>query len=262
MNNPPREEQAGKSRVGLRRLLALHRTLGLASALFVMVLAVTGLALQHSARMNLDSSFLRWELWLSWYRIEVPDITVGYVDGNSSIALIGNSVYFNATPVASDVSDLQGFVGVGQMFVAASADSLLLINENAQLVEVLSAVHGIPDSIRALARDPQGSLLINTTAGVFKADLERLTFEPSDMISTTVDWSSPVQLDSSLISRVRSDYGDTLISWERFMLDLHSGRILGDWGVILMDTMAVFFLLMAGSGVWIWSRRRSNTRTR
>ena len=49
----------------------------------------------------------------------------------------------------------------------------------------------------------------------------------------------------------------SLISWERLLLDIHSGRVLGSLGVVLVDLMALLFMLMAASGVWIWSRRRN-----
>jgi len=41
------------------------------------------------------------------------------------------------------------------------------------------------------------------------------------------------------------------------LLDIHSGRVLGSLGVVLVDLMALLFMLMAASGAWIWSRRRN-----
>ena len=52
-------------------------------------------------------------------------------------------------------------------------------------------------------------------------------------------------------------YGLTL---ERVLLDLHSGRVLGSAGVLLVDAAAILFLLLAISGLWLWSRRRTSTR--
>jgi hypothetical protein len=43
---------------------------------------------------------------------------------------------------------------------------------------------------------------------------------------------------------------------ERVILDIHSGRILGQAGVLLIDFMAILFLLLAMSGVWMWVKYR------
>ncbi len=38
---------------------------------------------------------------------------------------------------------------------------------------------------------------------------------------------------------------------ERVLLDVHSGRILGAWGVYLVDAAAVLFLGLVLSGLWM-----------
>ena len=40
------------------------------------------------------------------------------------------------------------------------------------------------------------------------------------------------------------------------LLDLHSGRIFGEYGVYLMDAAAVALLWLSGSGLWVWWQRR------
>ena len=44
------------------------------------------------------------------------------------------------------------------------------------------------------------------------------------------------------------------------MLDLHSGRILGSWGVYLVDAAAILFMLLAITGVWLWGKRRASAQ--
>jgi uncharacterized iron-regulated membrane protein len=146
--------------------------------------------------------------------------------------------------------------------VAASPERLFLISSTAELIEILGAVHGVPGQIEALATDAQNSLLIRTAEGVYRADLENLDFDSLDQNNTQLDWSAPAQLNPDLVARIRNNYGDLLISWERLILDIHSGRIIGQWGVILVDVMAILFLTMAVTGVWIWSRRRSGKQPR
>jgi uncharacterized iron-regulated membrane protein len=37
---------------------------------------------------------------------------------------------------------------------------------------------------------------------------------------------------------------------ERVILDLHSGRIVGDWGVYVVDGAALLFLALVITGMW------------
>ena len=262
MSNQKQVKVTGGPRVGLRSLLALHRTLGLISAFFVIVLSLTGLALQHSSRFDFDSRFLRSQAWLSWYGIEVPDISKSFVNGSNSISLISDALYFDATLVIEGVPDIKGFVTQENGHVAASPNRLFLFGRAGELIEILGAVHGVPGQIEALAQGAGNSLLIRSVEGVYQADLENLDFAQLDQSETQLNWSQPVRLGPDLSARVRNNYGDVLVSWERLILDIHSGRIIGQWGVVLIDVMAILFLTMAVTGVWIWSRRRSGEQSR
>ena len=53
----------------LRSLYLWHRYIGLAAALFVIVLTVTGLLLNHTEELGLDSSSVQSDTLLDWYGI-------------------------------------------------------------------------------------------------------------------------------------------------------------------------------------------------
>jgi uncharacterized iron-regulated membrane protein len=36
------------------------------------------------------------------------------------------------------------------------------------------------------------------------------------------------------------------------LLDLHSGRIVGGWGIYLVDIIALLFIIIAITGIWMW----------
>lgn len=44
------------------------------------------------------------------------------------------------------------------------------------------------------------------------------------------------------------------LSWDRVLLDLHTGRFFGDWGVYLMDAAAIVLLLLTFTGIYNWYR--------
>ena len=47
-------------------------------------------------------------------------------------------------------------------------------------------------------------------------------------------------------------YSGSPLSYERVLLDLHSGRIFGRVGVLVVDAAAVALLLLALSGFYMW----------
>jgi len=46
------------------------------------------------------------------------------------------------------------------------------------------------------------------------------------------------------------------ISWQRVVLDMHSGRWFGPLGPWIVDLAALVLLFLACSGFWIWYSRR------
>jgi uncharacterized iron-regulated membrane protein len=46
------------------------------------------------------------------------------------------------------------------------------------------------------------------------------------------------------------------LTLERLILDLHSGRIFGAYGIYVMDAAAIVLLWLSGSGLWVWWRRQ------
>jgi uncharacterized iron-regulated membrane protein len=43
---------------------------------------------------------------------------------------------------------------------------------------------------------------------------------------------------------------------ERVFQDLHSGRLLGPWRIILVDIVALLLIISALSGAWMWYKKK------
>jgi hypothetical protein len=231
--------------------------MGVVSALFIILLSFSGLILHHSSLFDLNDQFIDSSGLLSWYDIEVPDISIAYRAGQHGVQLIAESIYFDSVRLPGSYPDLKGLVATDFGFVAASASQLLLLTDRGEVIEVLGRVNRLPMGIRRIGSSGSGQLVLETNAGLFDADLERLRWSQSVSAESQLDWSESSATDEELTSQVRSDYAASLISWERLLLDIHSGRALGSLGVVLVDLMALLFMLMAVSGVWIWTRRRN-----
>ncbi|MBT8117819.1 MAG: PepSY domain-containing protein [Gammaproteobacteria bacterium] len=255
MTRHPKHKSAGRR---LRSLYLWHRWIGLTAAAFVIVLSLTGLALNHTGEMALDSRYVESPALLDWYGIRAPDEVTAFRAGPLTIASIGRQVYVDNVLLPNIEPPLAGAVQLDEFVVVALADSLLLLTRAGELVERLGSVAGIPADILSVGVTPDQRLVLQTASGYQATDAGLIDWKRT--APAEVAWSAPVQPEPALVSALQQRYRGTGLSVERVMLDLHSGRILGAWGVWLMDGAAIVFLLLAFSGIWLWGRRRASAR--
>ena len=232
--------------------------MGIVSALFVVLLSISGLALHHSLSLGLNARFTNSDLLLNWYDIEVPDITLSYTVDEHSVSLIADALYFDDIRMPGVFSTLQGLVGTSFGYLAATDTQLILISEAGELIEILGSVHGVPQGIQHIqgsSNSADGTVYVSTRAAALQVNLNTLQWVNAE--ASIRSFNTLAKLDGDKTAAIQKDYGDSLLSWERLILDIHSGRVLGGMGVFLVDLMAILFVLMAMTGVWIWSRRRS-----
>lgn len=231
--------------------------MGLVSALFVILLSISGLVIHNSPRLNLDQRFINSSSMLSWYGIEAPDITISFSQGEHQASLIADAIYLDSQRLVGDYNSLTGLLATDFGFLIGTSEELLLVTADHELIEVLASVHGIPRGMTAIGGGAGGEIYLRSNEGIFAADLDALSWLATSPSPQQVQWSRETELAPQLIESIKSDYTGSLLSWERLILDIHSGRFLGGFGVLLVDIMALLFMFMGITGVWIWSRRRS-----
>lgn len=231
--------------------------MGIISALFVILLSVSGLVLHYSPALSLDNQYIDSSLLLGWYRMEVPDITQSFADSDHRVSLIADTLYFDVASLPGNFYDLKGLVSSDFGYIVATSNQLVLLTGAGELVEILASAHGLPDGIQRIGSSANGQLYLQIPVGLVEADVDALNWVRSNIAESLIQWSAPSAADQLLVSQIHADYAAALISWERLILDVHSGRVLGGVGVLLVDIMALLFIFMAATGVWIWSRRRS-----
>jgi len=242
----------------LRSLYIWHRYFGLAAAVFVILLSVTGIALNHTDSLHLDTSYVQSDTLLDWYGIHAPAAISSYRTGASTISQVGDQVYWNAHRMAAVEPPLRGAVAFADLVVVALDASLLLYTDHGELIEQLGPAAGVPAPIQAVGIRSGGELVIKTTSGNYLTDENFLGWKT--LADSGITWAAAAQPGQELAQALRRAYRGSGLPLERVLLDLHSGRILGEAGVWLVDAAAVLFLILAASGVWLWGRRRASAR--
>ncbi|HET8730594.1 MAG TPA: PepSY-associated TM helix domain-containing protein [Moraxellaceae bacterium] len=222
-----------------------HRRLGIVSALFVLVLSVTGFLLNRSHELGFDRAPLENSLLRRLYGLAPGSAQAGVVHALPSgdlraeggqLRLAGHAI--GACP------HLVGVVEQSSQVLAVCSNRLWLLTPTGEVIDQADSVRGIPEGLSAVGQG-QGQVLLRHGEESLAVDLGDLSIKPA-IAPPSVAWSGVPAAD---------DRHDD-INWERVLLDLHSGRLFGPWGVRLVDTMAILFAILAISGLIISWRRR------
>lgn len=245
-----------RHRIKLKSLYVWHRYVGLAAALLVAVLALTGIVLNHTEGLRLDERFVRAAWILDWYGIRAPEASTSYITPRARVTLLGRQLYIDDRALIGEYDRLIGAAGLADQVIAAVDDRLLLTSPQGDLLAELTDLDGLPPGISALGTDGGGGLVIATAAGHFRPDADFTHWERLPATQADIVWARPDTLPSERRLALERIYRSRILPWERVLLDVHSGRFFGVFGVWIMDGAALLMLFLAGSGVLIWLKRK------
>ncbi|WP_158675397.1 PepSY domain-containing protein [Thiohalobacter thiocyanaticus] len=243
-------------RLKLKSLYVWHRYIGLTAALFVLILAVTGLLLNHTERFAFDSRHVHNDWVLDWYGIEAPERYTSYALEGDHITLFGRHLYHNLHELEGEHEGLIGALRVGDLVVVAVDREILLLMGDGELVERLGGSEGVPSGMRRLGLDSDGALVVEGGHAYYQPDADFIRWRHWEGDPDTVTWTQADTLPDKLYEELVEHYRGEVLPVERVLLDLHSGRILGRHGYLVMDIAAVLLIALALSGSLIWLRRR------
>lgn len=238
----------------LRSLFLWHRYLGLTAAAFVIVIAVTGLLLNHTAELALDQRKVSSDTLLNLYGIPQHLPATSYAAGTHWLIQINDQLYLDRKPITGQPGKLHGAIAIQGMLAAAVGDALLLLTPDGQLIERQSAGRGLPCAPAALGRSANEHAVLRCQDGAHYHSADLLDWQTGAVTDTA--WSQPATPAAGLMAQTQRQARHSTLDLERTLLDLHSGRLFGSFGVIVYDLAAILMLLLAITGVWHWARRK------
>lgn len=245
-----------KQRFKLRSFYVWHRYTGISAALLVLIACVTGILLNHTEKIGLDSSFVHSDWLLDWYGIQAPDELLTYNVGDRFITLMGPHLYLNRREIEGNHYNLVGAINTGDLIVIAASDSILLLTSRGEMVEKLGSRDGVPAGMQRIGTDEAGKLVIKGSHDLYQPDADFIHWHRIEPNGPDITWSKMVLLAPDLKSSLQQHYREEVLPIERIILDMHSGRFLGSWGPWLMDAAAIALILLSLSGSWMWFKRR------
>lgn len=231
-----------------------HKKIGVFVALFASLLVISGIALNHSQQLKLNTSYIQTEWLLDLYQIQSASEPVGYLTSGTRVIQVGERVYFNGGEIAKDVSTLIGMIDIDDMYIVAYDGQLTLLTKAGDIIEHISGAEGVPAGMTAIGYDDQANVIIKAAHGFYRVNLDSLDWKEFDQLEAT--WSEAALIPEQVKAELLKQYRGSGLTIERVLLDIHSGRIVGPWGVYFVDIVAMFILILACTGAWMWWKRK------
>lgn len=248
----PRAERGRRNRRWLR---SAHRWVGVGVALFLLMLAVTGVALNHADDWHLDRRYVSWSWLLDAYGIRAPAPAASFADRGYRATQLADTLYFEGKPVQEGIGNLSGLVVTGPVAVAGLADGVLVMTLSGDVIERIGLEQQLGGPIRRIGRTGD-AVVVDGPHGLLVSDPDVTGFVAPgvEFSPDALAWPAPTPPSAAELETLNRQYRGRGLTVERLLADLHSGRAAGAAGRLAMDVVAVLLIVLAVSGIVIWAR--------
>ena len=232
-----------------------HRYIGITVAFFVIILCITGLLLNFNEQLSLDESPIDNSWLLNHYNIGNFPVT-SFQSESQIISQASHFIYIDGHYVLNLRDNLVGAINIGNFLVLASSNSLLVLNQDNELVDEISKLSGLPEKPLGIARTQNGNPVLRGVNTYWKSGKELSAWQP--LQGPHPKWVAPIETPEQININIQEHARSNEINLERVMLDLHSGRLFGGWGENIMSLSAVLLLFLSVTGIVIWFQKKPN----
>lgn len=240
---------------GWRRsaLFRWHLYSGMAAALLVVALALSGIALNHGHALGLDRRFVTATWILDAYGLPAPRMHAFELP-HGTLVQAGEQLYLDEQRWPDVEQPLIGAFATDELVLLAEPRALWLLTASGELIEKSPPPPELRGEMLRLGATAEGAPVIAGATQRWVGDPWQGTWRPLPD-ATAVRWSAAQPVPAQRREALRRAYHARSITFERVLLDLHSGRVLGAAGPWLMDAAALALILQVISGIWLWGRR-------
>jgi len=199
-------------------ILKIHRFLGITLVFFVIMLSVTGTLLQHAEDFNIRQKYASSTTAENLYNIKPCEVYSAAVE-KRWVSVCNNNLYFDDLKIANNISNLNNVYKEGNLYFVQYDGHKITINDSAEIINIKH--------------------LEKTNLGEKKFLLKR------NLISDNLRKS----IENESLSKT--------ITYERIIVDIHTGRIFGNIGVTLIDLVTIGLLILSITGTLSWVRHKT-----
>ena len=235
-----------------------HRRLGLLAMVLMIILAITGILLNHTESFTLDETAVESDALLNWYGLNPKGDAIQFSAGQHTVSQWDKQIFFNHQPLTTSNQQLTGMVAINDLFIASLNNIILLVDSNGEMIEQIDTQYDF-NAIKAIGILNKHLVVATVTDQVYMADEQIISWHA--IKADKIEWSSYNPINEQQLEQLRQIFRGRGLSLERVILDLHSGRIFNDdWGIYLMDASAIIIIWLSISGTWVWYSRRQKQK--
>ncbi len=225
-----------------------HRRIGMVAALFLGWMAISGFLLNHTGYFDLSHRYVTSDFIAAHYGLSRDIPTQEFTAAGHWLVASGDVVIFDNKKIALSLTQPLGMVAKDNMLFIADATELVLIDANGDLIDKVSA----PFVIDRIGLGCGGVVIAG--AGKQMVTRDGASFNEC---SDNSQWAKAETLTALQRTKLASLFRPG-VELERVLLDLHSGRFWGAWGVYFVDVLGFGLIALALTGIWLYIRHRKH----
>lgn len=257
-----------------KQLQKIHKFSGLSAVVIIVMVAITGIFLNHTETLSLKKQPIT-NHWLNnWYGIELPKVKTALACEENWIIELNEQLYWNENKLdlsAILITSEQASIDEMPVCLVYTQSQLLLFTTDGELIDKLN----YPDIV-SLKRHQQNIWLsqadnlwrINSELSQFELVSFDKSTESLKLIQNSPKITPPPLTNTqdqrlqNLREQLDNQFNGSGLNLERLLLDLHSGRFFGQWGVWLVDLSAIVLIILSISGLILYFKMRKKQNKR
>jgi len=246
--------QRRRQRNKIASLYIWHRHIGLFAAFFIILISMTGIALNHTDTLNLSAAYLKMPILLDHYNVQAPRNIRHFKTARHAVIQADDLIFIDQRQVYSGENKLIGSVPFGPFLIVSLSNKLLLFDKQHQLVETLEQTDHVPTNIRRIGLNSDQQVFLAANGQTYHLN-SMFNIQASSDPQLGIIWSQETALTEQLKVSIQHVYRSHIISVESFLLDIHSGRFFGRLGIVFFDIISVLLMILSITGIIIWLKQ-------
>jgi uncharacterized iron-regulated membrane protein len=231
----------------------IHRIIGVTCAFFTLILAITGLFLLRNETWKLAEHQPPASLVRYLYQLPKPEIT-GFNVADSWWSYSEQSLWLKKKLTLQNLSQPLAISPKPFGTLIITSDEIIMLDHEQNLIDRMKLAQDIALSPPLTQFKIEAeALFLQSKEGSLKSR-DYLNWETTGPFSTSAT-TPTAKLPNELHAWIANQTLPTSLSWERLLLDLHSGRILGSLGPWIMEISAWGLILLVITGLWLQAQR-------
>lgn len=189
---------------------------------------------------------------MSHYGIGEAKPDAVFLVDNKILSQFDTQLFVDEHPVSHIHRPLVGGIALEDLMVLATDNALVLLTREGEFIERMGAEADVPGPIQNIGTY-HGEPVVQARNGMWRSNFMLDKWEPISLEG--VSWSMPYPLPDAVAANLQQFFYGKGVSVEQLLIDIHNGRILGGFGVLLVDILGILLVVLSFTGLWMWGRR-------